>query len=654
MNQVLRLLVIAALISVIILGVYYTYWVVPEKVEKTFIAALRNTGFENVEYENASLQNGKIVFSNITLDKNSFSKMQKAELHYSLLSYITKGQALKIVLEGLRLTGSMDQDWNFDISGQKNGEHFIAAIYQIPVQTIELKNSSIDVLTTQYGGIKLDYNALLRKQNDKIDLNAAIISAQKHLVAKGKVNGTLFPKGKADIKLDIQELQIERDNYTISRANAKGDLTIIPSSATYISAEIKAGAARFYDIPTKNLTIKYSKSGKDFTIDTSGKTIGKQELNFTSSLNHKKGEDTFSGNFDAEKSIDMVSFLIDNDIIPEDHNLPDVVLTSKQANISFKMESLLNENIYNGSFTFITKDPEFAVDGRFELDPNEGTITGTFAQPESKKNIKSLKNKNISAQMTLSSVGAFKLEQWKTQNSNFSWSFDLQTKNGEIDYGPITLKKVRGSLKFDSSKKKHDKQYLKYNLSLRNDIKHSGYISVNFGEKTEHALERFILNIYGGTLKTSKLKLQDNALPDTLTLHISDVNLDDFISDTNIKGIDIAGRIGGKLPIEFSGNKVIVKKGLLQSQNSGFISISKDLRDGLFPGRSRQMQLIRESLDNYFYEFFEIRLDGNLSGTIMMTLNARGTNPDLQDKTPVDLSLQIETDLSDLFSNLGN
>lgn len=149
MKQVLRLLALAALISVIILGVYYTYWIVPEKVERTFIAALKNTGFENVEYENSSLQNGKIVFNNITLDKNSFSKMQKAELHYSLLSYITKGQASKIILEGLRLTGSLDQDWNFEISGQQNAEYFLAAIHQIPVQTIELKNSSIDVLTTQ-------------------------------------------------------------------------------------------------------------------------------------------------------------------------------------------------------------------------------------------------------------------------------------------------------------------------------------------------------------------------------------------------------------------------------------------------------------------------------------------------------------------------
>lgn len=652
MKQVLRLLVIAALISVILLGGYYTFWVVPEKVENAFITTLKNTGFENVEYQSSSRHNGKIIFNNITLDKDSFSKMKKAELHYTLFGFVFGNEADRIILDGLRLTGALDKDWNFEISGQKNASYFLAAIHRVPVQTIELKNSSIDVLSTLHGGIKLDYNAILRRQNGKIDLSAAIVSAQQQLLAKGKANGTLFPDGKTDIKLDIQELQIDRDTYKISRANAKGSLTIIPGSATYISLETSAGAARFYDIPTKNLTIKYSQSGKDYTIDTTGKTIGKQELDFTTALQDKNGDNTFSGEVKAAKALDLTEFLIDNDIIPEKHNLPDLILTTSQAVLTFNMASILNENIYNGSFNYETKEPEFQVGGRFELDPAKTKVTGTFAMPETKKNIKSLKNDNISAQITLSSVGAFKLENWKSPNRKFSWSFELHPQSGEINYGLLKLQDIQGSIAFDSNQKIQNKQYLKYSLPLKNSIRHNGVITVNFGESSDHALERIILNIYEGTIKTSKLQIKNNIMPEEMIIHLSDINLSSFLKDTGIKGLEIIGQIGGKLPVEIKGNKILVRNGLLQSQSSGLVSISKDLRDGLFPGRAKNMQVIRESLDNYFYEFFEVRLDGDLAGTVMMTVNARGLNPDMPDKTPVDLSLQIETEVSDLFSGM--
>ncbi len=125
-----------------------------------------------------------------------------------------------------------------------------------------------------------------------------------------------------------------------------------------------------------------------------------------------------------------------------------------------------------------------------------------------------------------------------------------------------------------------------------------------------------------------------------------------FFADTGIKKFSISGEMGGILPLQRKDDKIYIKDGLLQSQEGGIVRLDESISNGLFPGSSKQMQKIRKALKNYHYEFFELRLDGKLSGAVMMTLSARGRNPDMKNKKPVELKLQIETELSLLFKPL--
>ena len=653
MKQLIQLLVIALVISVLILSGYYAYFVMPQKVEESFVQTLEATGFENVKYEAATHKNGAVIFSNITLDKNSFSHIKTASLEYSLFDYVlSSGMASKLTINELRLTGSLDKNWKFEISGHPNPDYLLTVLHAIPFKTIEFKNSSIDILSAQYGGVKLDYDALLRKNKETFDISSSLKSVQQQLSVQGKVNGTLYAQGQADLKLDIQQFQIEQDNYKISRANAKGDVVYTPGKAADITLEIGAGAAKFYGLPVQNITMTYTGKAQNYSIKTEGTTTGAEQIDVSALLSNQSNDKNLQATITSKKAENIISYLESNDILPKKHNLPDLISKTEDVSIIFDMAPLLDEDIYNGSFEFGTEQPAFKAKGRFELDPESKKITGTFALPETKKNIKSLKNDDISINFDLSSIGAFKLAHWNTRKIDFSWSLSLIPQNGQVSFGPIKLYDIKGNIEYSSDKEQSSNKKLNFLLPLKSYIQQKGNILLNFAKKSNQTIEKFKLNIYGGTIETEPLTLKNGYLPNHMTLLISDISSSRFIKDALVTDMDIAGQVGGKITLEVENGQIHIKNGLLQSQSNGVVSLSENLRYGLFPDATEQAERIRNSLANFFYEYFELRLDGSLSEGVMMTLNTRGHNPELKDNDPLDLSLQIETDLSDLFKPL--
>ena len=153
-------------------------------------------------------------------------------------------------------------------------------------------------------------------------------------------------------------------------------------------------------------------------------------------------------------------------------------------------------------------------------------------------------------------------------------------------------------------------------------------------------------------MRVDNFDLKGLSFPSKMVFKITDINLTDYLGGLNISGLTVYGHLGGVIPLIRTKGNVSIKDGLLQSQAPGIIKLPETLSNTLFPGSDPQMQTIREALNNYHYEFFELRFDGTVSGGVMVSLYSRGTNPDMVDKRPIEMNFQIETEISVLVEHM--
>ncbi len=210
-------------------------------------------------------------------------------------------------------------------------------------------------------------------------------------------------------------------------------------------------------------------------------------------------------------------------------------------------------------------------------------------------------------------------------------------------------------LQLSSSKKnsKGEKWGLSFKLPLKKQVSHTGklYLSKS-GEPHGLNISGVHLQIYNGKIRLESPIVKDNNIQKANKIILTDLKLPRIFRDMGFNDITSWGEFGGVLPITFDGDNIQVKDGILQSQNSGIIKLPPYLISGLFSEGTTQSRKMRMVLNNYHYEYFEIRLDGLLNERVFITVNSRGYNPDLQDKAPVDIDFQIETQITELLKNI--
>ena len=119
-----------------------------------------------------------------------------------------------------------------------------------------------------------------------------------------------------------------------------------------------------------------------------------------------------------------------------------------------------------------------------------------------------------------------------------------------------------------------------------------------------------------------------------------------------MEGLFLHGKLKGSLPIKIKDGEAFIQDGTLKSTGAGIIKFTPSKTPAFLNGDDLHLETARMALDNYHYEFFEIRIDGPLAGEVKMTINARGYNPDLFEKRPIALNLNLEAPLKPFFRNI--
>lgn len=659
MKQIIFAFIAVCFVAVTGLSSYAYFVYIPDKVEKNIIRSFNNFGFEELKIEKLDRRSGQIILSNIALDKDKFSTIDQANIEFSLFNFlISPDFAQNITVKGLKLTGDLQQESRgINISGWNNTKEILDNLQKFPAGTIAFEDSQLDLLTEDFGGVGLKFDARINiKNSNNIKFKLNIKTKQKKLSAIAKIEGEIDAKGNIKLTSDIEDISVILPNMLVKRGLAKLKILYQPnhaSSSLNIYGNTDIASIRLHDMPLKGVKGNIKINDNIYNIDVNGSIFGENPIKWKSSI-EKKSNNIFSKTIiEPDKLEDVIEFFKQNNGLSLGIKIPYFILN--QANPVITIRNNLINKPYKilGDVVITTDNPEITIKADYNNNNEKSGIKGVVKIDETTLKIDKNQKEDNNTYFDISAFGEFTIKNLLS-SPHIEWFIKTDILDGKLDFDVLELSKVKGSVFIGKTAKVRNEKVkpLSFSLPLKKSIPYSGKIRVNIDSKTRPILDKLSLKIYGGKIITKYPIFNNNKLVKNNSLIVSDINISDLLHDAGFKNIFMQGKLGGVIPFEIKDNKIKVNGAILQSQNSGILMLPDKIIAGLFPGNSKKMINIRAALKNYHYEYFEIRFDGDLNNRVMMTLNARGSNPRMKSKDGVDLNLQIETQISLLFKNL--
>ncbi|MCK5373820.1 MAG: YdbH domain-containing protein [Alphaproteobacteria bacterium] len=666
MKQLFAIFLILSFVAICAVGAYAYFVYVPAKVEQTIISSFNRFGFENPTFGTLIHKNNRIIMTDIALDQEQFSTIDELEIHFSLLKFLTASHhGQDIIVRKLKLTGELSDNLFPIIVGWKDNAQFVKNLQSFPARKITIESASLDLFSDMFGGVKFrgDGQILIHKSGE-VSVKARVMSKQNRLGFSSKLEATLSENESIDFKTDFENLSVNLQHINIKRGNGTIEGTYSKSSTTpfLFNGTAQISSLQWYNLPLSNVLVKTEFNNTKQHYELEGKTFGPEGIMWRSNIIRTSTINTESADkkntqhskiyITPNSLYDLQNFLGRNKKLSVNAYIPKMFLDMRSPNIVIENTLSNPEKNIEGSFEIKFEKPTVLLKGEYHNIPEDpdnliGSIkidkTTFCPKPET----------TDKTRFDLATLGNFTLRDYAS-SPIFLWIAHTTIQDGIIDFGSIEIPDIHGVvfLGGNHSDQKDKIHTLDFTFPLKNNIKQNGVISISLNDAKTPLLGKLSLEIYDGKIETQTSFIQDGEIHRQNVLNVSDINLAKLTRDANLAGISINGALAGIIPFAIKDNGVQVTGGLLQSQDEGVIHLPETVVVGLFPDSSSEDIILRQALQNFHYEFFEVRFDGDLNDRIMVTISARGTNPDIKHKKPVDVNLQIETPISLLFKAL--
>jgi len=659
MKRFLLFIIIFGFVALCSAAAYAYFFYIPKIVEQKIIGSFNQFGFEDLTFKSLKHKSGQIILSDISLDSNRFSTIDELNIRFSLTKFIMNpDRAQEIFVKGLNLTGELSEGIIPTISGWQNNQKLLQSLQGFPAGKIIIRSATLDLLSKKFGGIKIRGNAKIDIQpSGEITIKARTTSTQKRLSFQSKIDASISSEKDLSFMMTMDDVSVDLPNTVIKRGHGEltGSYPLRADSTQILSLDgaIQLASMRWYNMPLGkiNAKIEYNEKYRKFNLE--GITFGPEKIQWQTTASHSL-EDNINHSttqITPNNLAEILEFLERNKSLSLNTEIPAPLLIIKNPRIS--IDNIINSKLEtNGSVVVSFKKPKTSIKAQYSLEPGSKDIIGSVKlekatfRPSSKKPDGTFFN--------LSGSGEFTIKHFENI-PKLLWIGHTNIHTGALDFDALKIPNVKGFILLSdiSNGEKTKEHYLNFKFPLKKNINHKGLISLNLNDPNNPLLDKLIVHIYGGTIKTQNPIVNSKGVINKKnSLNVANINLTSLIRDAGFSDVSITGALAGIIPIELNKAGIHANGALLQSQNSGIIKLPKNMINGLFPGNSPQIKELQVALENYHYEYFEIRFDGNLNDRVMMTLNAQGTNPYSKNKKPINVNLQIETQISLLFNSL--
>lgn len=172
-------------------------------------------------------------------------------------------------------------------------------------------------------------------------------------------------------------------------------------------------------------------------------------------------------------------------------------------------------------------------------------------------------------------------------------------------------------------------------------------------EEIQLSLSPFSLSVLDGIIALPALTF--NPLHPTIDTRVAVAALDlqDILALYPQEGLYGSGMLGGELPIRIDGDRVEINNGqLLSSAEGGVIRYQPTPEIALMGQQNPGVKMALNALTDLRFELLDLGFDYQPDGDAFFRARLKGYNPDWQQGRPIDLNLNIEENLLDLWRTL--
>ncbi|WP_293963852.1 YdbH domain-containing protein [Sneathiella sp.] len=165
-------------------------------------------------------------------------------------------------------------------------------------------------------------------------------------------------------------------------------------------------------------------------------------------------------------------------------------------------------------------------------------------------------------------------------------------------------------------------------------------------------IDRMALGLVGGTAVINDAVIDTGAETNRIEVQLTSLDLEEVMALSNVEELVATGKVSGRVPLVFGGERLIVDEALLAADGPGVLKMSSEAARRALEGGGDQAMLLLDILENFQYSELSIEIVKTQSGEDTVKLHAEGANPEVENSRPVVLNINLTTSLDKIFNTV--
>ena len=163
-------------------------------------------------------------------------------------------------------------------------------------------------------------------------------------------------------------------------------------------------------------------------------------------------------------------------------------------------------------------------------------------------------------------------------------------------------------------------------------------------------IERAAAGFAGGRLSVTDTAIDAGAK--RIAVKLSGVDLGKLMDLLGVEEVSGSGTLSGVIPLEFSGDTVLVTGGLLEAEGEGVLRFRSEAAKRALAAGGEQVELLLGLLEDFRYRRLSLAFDKAATGEATIRLGTEGHNPAVLDGHPFVLNVNLSANLDRVLATI--
>jgi len=159
------------------------------------------------------------------------------------------------------------------------------------------------------------------------------------------------------------------------------------------------------------------------------------------------------------------------------------------------------------------------------------------------------------------------------------------------------------------------------------------------------------LAAFGGTARIEPFSVGADASSQTVLVNLESLDLAELLAVKDFAAVELAGRVNGRIPVTIGADGIRIEDGRIDGvAPGGVIRYQQSSPDS--GSSATGMGIAAKALSNFEYETLASDVNYLENGDLVLQMQIRGRNPDLEGGRPIVLNLGVENNIPEMLRSL--